>query len=422
MAELADFITVASPQATDNVLLLVDTQSDISILKVSCLNSNVSCNATDVVSMRGISGEIIKSIGSAKIVIKINHLNIDHKFYLVSHDFKIPCHGILGKDFIKRHSCELSYENMSFTVKPKCLTPTTISIQNEILPGVAAVPPRSEIFKQFHIKSKQYPCLVLAQDLSESVRVPTTIVHTEHCWIRVLNTSDETQVIKMDSLRASNLNDFNIYKGNGKNPNKPLTERTKRLLTEVTKNVPAHAAGLVLPLCEEFSDIFHVEGDTASVNNFYKQSLNVTDKEPVYTRNYRLPQAQKSEITIQVDKLLSDNLIELSSSSYNSPLIVVPKKSLDGKPKFRMCVDYRKLNRKLIPDKFPLPRIEDIFDNLGKSKYFSVMDLQAGFHQIPLTRDARKYTAFSTDNGMYQWKVLPFGLSVAPSGFSRMMA
>lgn len=87
-----------------------------------------------------------------------------------------------------------------------------------------------------------------------------------------------------------------------------------------------------------------------------------------------------------------------------------------------MCVDYRKLNRKLIPHRFSLPRMEDIIDRLGKSKFFSTLDLASGFHQIPLHENSRKYTAFSTDNGMFQWKVLPFGLSIAPSGFSRMMA
>lgn len=110
----------------------------------------------------------------------------------------------------------------------------------------------------------------------------------------------------------------------------------------------------------------------------------------------------RSEIASQVNKLLNENLIEFSKSNFNSPLILVPKKSTDGTPKYRMCVDYRKLNRKLIPDRFPLPRIGDIFDNLGRSKFFSVMDLQAGFHQIPLSKDSRKNTACSTDNGMYQ--------------------
>lgn len=76
----------------------------------------------------------------------------------------------------------------------------------------------------------------------------------------------------------------------------------------------------------------------------------------------------------------------------------------------------------MIPDRFPLPRIEDIFDNLGKAKYFSVVDLQAGYHQIPLDEESRKYTAFSTKRGMFEYNVLPFGLSIAPSSFSRMMA
>lgn len=130
---------------------------------------------------------------------------------------------------------------------------------------------------------------------------------------------------------------------------------------------------------------------------------------------------QKEEVRCQVQKLLENGLIEMSTSAYNSPLIIVPKKSLNGKTQFRMCVDFRKLNKKLIADKFPLPRIEEILEGLGKAKYFSVLDLQSGYHQIPLNEKSRHLTAFSTDTGFYQWKVLPFGLNVAPSSFSRMM-
>lgn len=92
--------------------------------------------------------------------------------------------------------------------------------------------------------------------------------------------------------------------------------------------------------------------DESSVNNFYKQKLTLKDDIPVYVKNYRLPQTQKSEIHSQVKNLLNKDLIELSTSGYNSPLILVPKKSTDGKKKWRLCVDYRLLNKKLIPDKF----------------------------------------------------------------------
>lgn len=72
-------------------------------------------------------------------------------------------------------------------------------------------------------------------------------------------------------------------------------------------------------------------------------------------------------------------------------------------------------------DKYPLPRIDDILDNLGNAQYFSVIDLQSGFHQIPLDSNSREITAFSTDSGSYRWKVLPFGLNISPNSFSRMI-
>lgn len=86
-----------------------------------------------------------------------------------------------------------------------------------------------------------------------------------------------------------------------------------------------------------------------------------------------------------------------------------------------MCVDFKMLNRKLIPDKFPLARIDEIHDSLGRARYFSVMDLYSGYNQIPLNEESRPYTGSSTENGFYQWKVLPFGLNIAPSSFTRMM-
>ncbi|XP_067622234.1 retrovirus-related Pol polyprotein from transposon 412 isoform X2 [Eurosta solidaginis] len=87
-----------------------------------------------------------------------------------------------------------------------------------------------------------------------------------------------------------------------------------------------------------------------------------------------------------------------------------------------MCVDFRAVNKKLIADKFPLARVDDILDNLGRAKYFSTLDLFSGFHQIPLHPKSRDVTSFSTDRGAFRWKVLPFGLNIAPNSFSRMMS
>lgn len=131
------------------------------------------------------------------------------------------------------------------------------------------------------------------------------------------------------------------------------------------------------------------------MTNLYTQKLRIKDDNPVYVKNYRLPHSQKEEINAQVEKLLKDDLIEPSCSDFNSPLILVPKPEIEGKKRWRMCVDYRLVNKKLIADKFPLPRIDEILDSLGRAKFVSELDLFSGFHQIPLEEGSRDITSLA---------------------------
>lgn len=236
-----------------------------------------------------------------------------------------------------------------------------------------------------------------------------------------MNSGDDIKLINTEKIKACSIDDFDIFKLNTDADKPESVDRLAHLRDVLNAKIPDHAKSKLLPLCFEFSDIFQLSCDKPTINNFYTQKLSVTDDIPVYTKNYRLPQSQRAEINKQVQNLLEDDLIEMSMSNYNSPLIVVPKKSPDGQRQWRMCVDFRALNKKLIPDKFPLPRIDEILDGLGRAKYFSVMDLKSGYHQIPLESESRKYTAFTTDSGFFQWKVLPFGLNIAPASFMRMM-
>lgn len=121
------------------------------------------------------------------------------------------------------------------------------------------------------------------------------------------------------------------------------SSRVKTLSSTFKKNSPKHRHHKLILLLEEYSDIFALSTDKMTQNNFYEQKLRLSDDTPVFTKNYRLPESQKIEIDRQVQALKGNDLIEASRPSYNSPLILVPKKSTDGVKKWRMCVDYRQL-------------------------------------------------------------------------------
>ncbi|MCO5557233.1 hypothetical protein L7F22_010794 [Adiantum nelumboides] len=132
---------------------------------------------------------------------------------------------------------------------------------------------------------------------------------------------------------------------------------------------------------------------------------------------YRVSQAQQEEIMRQVNELVEKGMVRPSSSPFCSPILLVHKK--DGT--YRMCVDYRALNKITIKNRFPVPRIEDLFDKLQGSTYFSRIDLKSGYHQIRIVNEDILKTAFRTTFCLYEYLVMPFGLTNAPATFNRMM-
>lgn len=370
------------------------------------------------INIKGVTENVIESLGTVDLEFYFNSIKIIYTFHVVPNEFNIPSHGIIGRDFNKYFNCKIDYADMTFTIRYS-KTNIVIPIICEPSENKLAIPARCETFRTFNLQNYTEPMVIPAQEISEGILIPNTIVYSKNPVIRVLNTNNDMKLIENKVAQVLKMSEFDIYKPTQGNV-ESNRERLKILSTFLEKT-PAYIRDDLFKLCSEYVDIFALPNDKMTVNNFYEQKLRLKSDQPVYVKNYRLPQTQKEEINNQVSKLLSNNLIEPSVSSFNSPLILVPKKSQNGQRKWRMCVDYRLLNKNLIADKFPLPRIDDILDNLGKAKHFSVLDLYSGFHQIPLAKESREMTAFSTEKGAFQWKVLPFGLNVAPNSFSRMM-
>ena len=167
-------------------------------------------------------------------------------------------------------------------------------------------------------------------------------------------------------------------------------------------------------LLREFSMVFQ---DRPGSTTLTEHSIETVDNKPVRLPPYRLPQAYRQEVQDELREMLAQGIITQSTSDWASPIVLVKKK--DGS--LRLCMDYRRLNAKTKVDAYPMPRIDDLIDNLGKARYISTLDLSRGYWQVPVEKTAQEKTAFVTPFGLYQFKRMPFGLQGAPATFQRMM-
>jgi len=178
----------------------------------------------------------------------------------------------------------------------------------------------------------------------------------------------------------------------------------------------------LLELCFDYQDVSYLPGDKLSSTSAAQHTITLeAGVNPINTRPYRLPESQKEEVDRQV-KLLKERIIVKSDSPCNSPLLVVSKKlGPYGKRKWRMVIDFRRLNEKTIGDAYPLPDITEVLDQLGQSIYFTCLDMVMGYHEIELKQGKGPKTDFSTKQGHWEYRRLPFGLKTSPATFQKMM-
>lgn len=191
----------------------------------------------------------------------------------------------------------------------------------------------------------------------------------------------------------------------------------KLLRHTINANLPDPQRDDLHKLLCSFLDIFDFQSTPLTQTSAVQHTIATGDHRPLRSRPYRVSASEREVIQNHVSDMLRKNIIQDSSSPWSSPVVLVKKKDNT----WRFCVDYRRLNKITKKDVYPLPRIDDALDSLHNANYFSSIDMRSGYWQISVDEKDREKTAFVTPDGLYEFRVMPFGLCNAPATFERMM-
>jgi hypothetical protein len=192
----------------------------------------------------------------------------------------------------------------------------------------------------------------------------------------------------------------------------------KGVANRVKVNQLDASQGSEVPVVNEFCDVFPEELPGMPPDRDIKFMIELKlGTAPIYKTPYRMATPELAELEKHIKELLEKGFTHPSSSSWGAPMIFVPKK--DGTQ--RLCIDYRALKGVIVKNKYPLPRIDDLFDQLCGACVFSKIDLRSGYHQLKIQGCDIPKTAFILRYGLYEYIVMSFGLTNAPTHFMYLM-
>ena len=428
--------------------LLVDSGSEITVIQTGAYFKLPEQNRPElfkhIARIAGIGGKILVD-KAANITYEFGSLKRACRTMLAD----IKYDGILGMNFLEDHNCIMDMKEgilkvggrriQLYRVTPVELGKLVVTETVTILPMTEMVIPVRQKYGNPHVGicmtgeasgSDIEDDLLIGPgiiDLSRAIN-PLAIANVGHEPIQLLKNTVLAECTEIDQVSALHHQDTHCINTcisaeasateHNSSTFKPEAELPEYLEIMLKDTELAELERIkVRTLIHKFQHVFAKPDEPLGRTNVTKHDIHTGDHPPIKQRARRAPTLQQDIIDIEIAKMLDGNVIEPSQSPWGAPIVLVKKK--DGTTRF--CVDYRKLNDISIKDAYPLPNIEETFDSLNGASMFCSLDLASGFWQVEMDEDSAAKTAFVTRNGLFQFKVMPFGLCNAPATFERLM-
>ena len=424
-------LTVTATLNGQDIKMLVDTGAGMSVVDEQFLRALYKgtlpeLHGSSLSSVKTVSGEALPVLGKLQVVLQIAGGNYVCNLQVVK---DLTYEAVLGRDFLRANGAVI--KNGTLQLEDNHMQPHPARACSVHVLSTCVIPPSSEAMIPARLGQDSPTGEAGLIEASENLKVRyqlqgaaalVTVTADQTVPFRLINPTtkpvtlykgatlgtftsmnEDLQVSSLDTAPASQNN------STAAEPDVPV-DLTNSDLTEAQKRALQN-------LVNEYRDIFATSAYDLGCTNLIRHHIDTGDHAPIRQRPYRVPESQKARIESCIQDMLDQGVIRPSQSAWASPVVLIKKP--DGTDRF--CCDLRKVNSVTKKDAYPLPRIADTLDALSGTQFYSSVDLQCGYWQVPLAEESKDRTAFITHAGLYEFNVMAFGLSNAPSSFQRLM-
>lgn len=376
---------------------------------------------------------LVHGIGQFQVCLE----DVPHKATLLVVDMDLP--AILGQDFLLEFVDHINYKTKLLHTERatiQCWTANDHTAREVKIKRTVSIPANHGVLVPVSLADgsdlTEIGFLEQLSTFDDEIQVLDGLVNTksDQIYVNILNHSDRPvklqghttvgicrNVHKVEQDRAKQTVSIKEDPSQAHNNEETLPNYLLELLQRSSIHLDEEQKDALFQLIMEYIDVFSSSPDDLGCTNIIKHKIDTGNERPVRQPLRRQPLAKRNTEREEVQKMLEKEVIEPSTSAWASNLVLVTKPN----GATRACVDYRALNAKTTRDAYPLPRIDECLDSLSGAQWFSTMDLNSGFWQIEMAPEDKEKTAFVTTLGLFQFRVMPFGLVNAPSTFERLM-